>query len=216
MAASNPVRRRLPIGEPVWLLGVTRYDLNCLFEFDGCKAAWRVAAAVMVRCSPPLLSLLGFSAGVYAGVNLDVARLLPAAAVFLGATAAASWASRCEAWRTIIMRRLESFEDINPNRFTPVLLRTEDLGEAYRALRRVRLYPGPWFRQPSPLEGAVDLTARLNVSEPNKWPQTETYDDFLMLIARTLAVVGLRGRAAAFDAFPDGTVMRWDEAEQAR
>jgi hypothetical protein len=205
-----PIRVRLTAGDPLWLLGVTRYDLSCLLQFEGRKALWRIGGAILVRCGPPLLTLLGFAAGIYAGVNLDVPRLSAAATIFLGATAAASWTARRATWRALILDRLASYEEVNPNRFTPVLLSARDLDQAYSALRRVRLFPGPWFNQPAQIEGATELTARLNVSEPLAWPQTETYDDFLILIATTLARAGLRGRAASFDAFPDGTFSRWD------
>jgi hypothetical protein len=200
----------------MWLLGVSRYDVRCLFQFDGRSAAWRLAAAVLVRCVPPLLSLLGFASGIYAGVNLDVARLIPAAVVFLAATATAGWTSRRATWQTIILKRLDSYAEINPNRYVPVLLEWDDVERATVALRQVKLFPGPWFRQPSHIDGAYELTARLNVSEPVVWPQTETYDDFLLLIAHTLAAAGLRGRAAAFDAFPDGMVARWDQVTSSR
>jgi len=197
----------------LWLLGVSRYDLRRLFEFDGRKAAWRVGAALLLRCGPPLLSLAGFAAGVYAGVKLEPGRLIVCAAVFLAATAAAGWTSRRTPWSAMILNRLQSFGEINPNRYAAVLLQRQDVDQASVVLRRVKLIPGAVFRQPAQIEGAYELTARMNLNEPAAWPQTETYDDFLLLIASALAAAGLRGRAAAFDAFPDGTVGRWDKSE---
>jgi len=133
----------------IWLLGVSRYDLRCLFEFDGRKAAWRVGAALLLRCGAPLLSLAGFAAGIYAGVKLELGRSIVCAAVFLAGTATAGWTSRRAPWSAMILNRLQSFGEINPNRYVAVLLQWQDVDQASVVLRRVKLIPEAVFRQPA-------------------------------------------------------------------
>jgi hypothetical protein len=192
-------------------LGVDAYDLRRLFEYDGRQACWRVAFAVLLRCGPPLLSLAAFGAGVVAGIHLEVLRLLGCGAVALAATAMATRTSRQATWTTVIYDRLRSYHDVNPERYVSVHLRWDDVAAATVALRRAKLTPGAAFRPPTPLPDAPEINARMNVTEPVAWPQSQSGDDFVSLVTSTLARAGVRARAAGIDAFPDGTVSPWDD-----
>lgn len=173
-----------------------------LREFEGNRCLWRVPVAGTI-----LVLIRGLPVAAAA-----VAALLAINGRVLSATVGAIIALLCEAlrrrveaglpWRAVVANRLWSYEKPNPVTELEVLVRSNDVLKARRALRRAKFNPQTYgLMLAVPPSDAPDLNHKLRIQEPATWMESRSDDDRVQRIGGVLRRAGIKGRVGGIDTF---------------
>jgi len=172
-----------------------------LRQYEGQRSLWRVPVAGLLLVAVPVAFVaISVLAGYITGDGFDVLTAAISAAVLLVGTGwAIPWFTRQKLHRAIVANRLATWEKANPPTLLPINVRGDDVDEAMRALRRAGFHPRSSTWLTSPPSDATDLDHKIDVEEPEAWPQSESDQDRVARLAAVMSQIGVRARVAGVD-----------------